>query len=108
MGKISNYYYNSKCSFVVWESLEGGDLFERLASDEAGDLGEDRAKLILEQIIDALINLEKQGILEANIRPESIVFEDPTISSGAKFVGYGTHKLIPLSQVFHSSPVGVG
>ena len=105
LGKMSNYYWNSKCSFVVWESLEGGDLFERLSNDEAADLGEDRAKLILEQIIDALIHLEKAGIYETNIRPENIVFEDPTISSGTKFVGYGVHKLIPMSQIFHSSPV---
>lgn len=105
LGKVLNYYWNAKCSFLVWESLEGGDLLERLCNDDPNDLGEDRAKLIIEQILDALLHLEKVNKFEINLRPENIVFEDTTVSSGVKYVGYGMHELMSSTDILESSQV---
>ncbi|XP_077377428.1 serine/threonine-protein kinase Chk2 isoform X2 [Festucalex cinctus] len=69
--KTEDFYQTDNTYFIVLELMEGGELFQRLKSQQR--LSEDTAKLYFYQMLKAVQYLHSQGIIHRDLKPENIL-----------------------------------
>jgi tRNA A-37 threonylcarbamoyl transferase component Bud32 len=72
---------------VVTELLNGGELFDRLIKE--GAYTENRAKLVVRRILDAIVYLHDNGIVHRDLKPENIVMVSKDNDIEVKLVDFG-------------------
>ena len=86
--KVLEFYQNDKYFFIVTEYLEGGELFDRIV--ESQGLNEEAASNVMQQVLSALLYLNKHDIIHRDLKPENIIFETKDPSSKIKVIDFGT------------------
>ncbi|XP_061527222.1 serine/threonine-protein kinase Chk2 isoform X6 [Phycodurus eques] len=69
--KTQDFYQTDDTFYIVLELMEGGELFQRLKSQQR--LGEDTAKLYFYQMLKAVQYLHSRGIIHRDLKPENIL-----------------------------------
>lgn len=64
--------------YIVSEILEGGELFDRLIEEKS--FSEEKAALIIKQVLLALNYMHKQSITHRDLKPENILLEQKNSS----------------------------
>lgn len=73
---VRDVYESSSFLYLVLELLEGGELFDLVAS--AGSLSEQRASEVMRGVVSGLAYLHGQGICHRDIKPENILATSKT------------------------------
>ena len=87
-------YQTNDSLYVVTELLSGGELFERLVNK--GAYPEERGKILMKRILEAVAYLHERGIVHRDLKPENIV--QSLFSFGNEGLSICLH-LYPLPQV---------
>ncbi|XP_061673390.1 serine/threonine-protein kinase Chk2 isoform X2 [Syngnathoides biaculeatus] len=69
--KTQDFYQTDDTFYIVLELMEGGELFQRLKSQQR--LSEDTAKLYFYQMLEAVQYLHAKGIIHRDLKPENIL-----------------------------------
>lgn len=83
---LEGSYESEDAVHIVMESLEGGDLFERIVAEQG--LEEKVAAGIAVQLIRALGYLHTQGLMHRDLKPENVMFAAPA-SKRVKLIDFG-------------------
>lgn len=82
--------YDQKTHYImVLELCEGGELFDRIVNRS---IKEGEARIIVDQLLNALNYLHGRGIVHRDIKPENILFEKTT--KLVKIIDFGISKKI--------------
>jgi calcium-dependent protein kinase len=71
--KYYETYEDDKFIYLVMELCPGGELFEKLSSNQT--MNENLAAHAIERILRALIHCHRQGIVHRDIKPENIMYD---------------------------------
>lgn len=71
--KYYETYEDDKFIYLVMELCPGGELFEKLSSNQT--MNENLAATAIEKILRALIHCHKQNIVHRDIKPENIMYD---------------------------------
>ena len=91
--QLFDVYENRNEIHLVMEYLPGGELFDRISSNEDGYSEKDAAHII-HQILDALNYLHDRGIMHLDLKPDNILFTD-TDSETIKLIDFGVSRVAP-------------
>ena len=64
-------YESDKYIHMVFEYLEGGELFERIKA--RGQYSEQKAMLAMKNFLNALMYLHEKGIIHRDLKPENLI-----------------------------------
>ncbi|EGG23418.1 putative protein serine/threonine kinase [Cavenderia fasciculata] len=82
--------------YIVMELATGGELYEKLAND--GSFCEDDARLIFNQLLDAVNYLHVRGIAHRDLKPENILF-DSNEPNKIKLADFGLARVIGENEL---------
>jgi len=71
------------------EYIDGGELFDKIASQENQVFGEARAAVYMQKLFSALNHMHSQGIVHRDIKPENIML---TRNDELKLIDFGLSK----------------
>ena len=71
--KMYEYFEDAEYYHIITDIYKGGDLFDEIAS--RGKLGENDAKMLMKQILNALDYCHKNHIIHGDIKPENVMME---------------------------------
>ena len=91
--KLFDVYENGNEIHLVMEYLPGGELFDRISSNEDG-YSENNAAHIIHQILDALNYLHERGIMHLGLKPDDILFTDSD-GQTIKLIDFGVSRGAP-------------
>ena len=86
--KVIEFYQNERFFFIVTEYLEGGELFDRIMSEEG--FSEEYACTVMEQILSAVVYLHRHGFIHRDLKPENVVYETKDKKSKIKVIDFGS------------------
>ena len=69
---LAGYFESPLESVILTEYLEGGELFERIASRDY-DLTEDKCRGFLRQVLTGLSYIHQRGVIHLDLKPNNIV-----------------------------------
>ena len=69
---LAGYYESPLESVILTEYLEGGELFDRIASRNF-DLTEDKCRGFMRQVMTGLSYIHQRGVIHLDLKPENIV-----------------------------------
>ena len=72
---------------LVMQLAKGGELYDRLVAE--GRFGEDDAKVILFQLLEAISELHSMGVVHRDIKPENILFLENSEDSPIVLADFG-------------------
>ena len=70
---VKDVFATQKKIFLVLELVEGGELFDKIASE--GRLSEGRARFYFKQLVDGLLYCHKLGICHRDLKPENLLLD---------------------------------
>ena len=86
--KLRASYESMTHVYIVTELLKGGELMAAIT--ERGKFGEDDARNIIRQLLEAVAYLHDEGIVHRDIKPENILLvDDPQNSVAIKLTDFG-------------------
>lgn len=71
IARLFEVYDNKQTYVLILELCEGGELFKRIANKS---LNEQKAAMIMIQLLQALLYLHKKGIVHRDLKPENMLF----------------------------------
>ena len=89
--------------YLILELMNGGELFHRI--EQVDSFTEDDARLIVNQVANAIKYLHESGIVHRDIKPENLVFGNATLSP-LKLCDFGLSKMIENSGGSTNTPCG--
>ena len=72
--RLYGYFYDQSNIYVVLEYCKYGNLYQKLRRDKF--FSEDKARLIIAQMVDALLYLQDRNVIHRDIKPENILIAD--------------------------------
>ena len=72
--RLYGYFYDEKNIYVVLEYAQFGNLYQKLRREKY--FSEEKSKLIVRQIVDALIYMQERNVIHRDIKPENILIMD--------------------------------
>jgi serine/threonine protein kinase len=85
--KMFEVFENSKRIYLVFELIQGGELFERLKKKKT--YAEEQAALVMKQLMEGLIYLEKKQIIHRDLKLENIMLVSQDNDHELKIVDFG-------------------
>lgn len=76
--KIKEYYQDESTLFIVMELVEGGDLLDRIINSGANGLGEEMARELTAEMVDAIQYTHRKKIMHRDLKPENVLLTAPT------------------------------
>ena len=73
--RLYGYFYDEKSVYVVLEYCQSGNLYQMLRKEKF--FNENKSKLIIAQIVEALLYLQERNVIHRDIKPENILIADP-------------------------------
>ena len=95
--KVYDLFENSEYFFIVMEKAEGGDLFSYL-ENLSFKINEERAKIIIKSISNAIQYLHNHGIIHRDVKAENIMIYSTKDLSSVKIIDFGLAKMIGENQ----------
>jgi Serine/threonine protein kinase len=80
-------FENPKRIYIIFELIKGGELFERLKKKKT--YKEEQAAIVIKQLMEALIYLEKKHIIHRDIKLENIMLVHEENDCDIKIVDFG-------------------
>jgi len=78
--RLYSYFHDAERVYLILEYVPGGELFSELKNSPSGRFTEDRASEVIRQLVCALAQCHKLGVVHRDIKPENIlVAKDGTI-----------------------------
>lgn len=97
---------------MVLENLSGGDLFDKLIDGDS--LSENKARIYITQVLNALNYIHLSGIVHKNIRPDNIIFDSKSPDAILRISDFGfpwkieemlkTYKSVIITQLYYMAP----
>ena len=72
--RLFGYFYDQSNIYVVLEYCKYGNLYQKLRRDKY--FSEEKARLIIAQMVDALLYLQDRNVIHRDIKPENILIAD--------------------------------
>jgi len=85
--KMHNFFMDGHWSYVVMEYVSGVDLFSYLEARHFAPVPEKTTKIILKQLIRAMIYSHRQGIAHRDLKLENILYDETTKKT--KIIDFG-------------------
>ncbi|VDL94099.1 unnamed protein product, partial [Schistocephalus solidus] len=107
--KVLDVYENSNSStgrnhlLLIMECMEGGELFNRIQSQQQHGFTENDAANIVYQIANAIAYLHRMNIAHRDLKPENLLFASHAPDAPLKLIDFGFAKEI-LPGMYLSSP----
>lgn len=98
--RIIEYYISQRHIYIVSEYLTGGELFDRIVSQQ--HFTEYMAAVYIKQILSAVSYLHQHKIIHRDLKPENIVFETKDPNSQLKIIDFGTCRKLVETEKLHS------
>merc|ERR1719510_1793573 len=97
---ISNLY-------IIMEHCSGGELFDRISSEGVGakDFNEEKASLVLRQIVSSVHYLHTLGIAHCDLKPENFIFTSKDKNATLKLIDFGMAKIVDW-RAYHRRMTG--
>ena len=70
---VKDVFATQKKIFIVLELVEGGELFDKIASE--GKLTEGRARFYFKQLVEGLLYCHSLGICHRDLKPENLLLD---------------------------------
>jgi calcium-dependent protein kinase len=98
--KYFETFENEKFMYLVMEHCEGGELFDRLTDEEAGQFTEQEAAQIMKKLFHAISHCHSHGITHRDLKPENIMYKkkDDKTNSEIKIIDFGLSKFKSENQ----------
>jgi len=91
--KLIDLFESSEHYFIVLEYMQGKDLFDYIAKRDY-KLPEERAKVIIFQIMQGVRYLHSFGIVHRDLKLENIMMTESNEKGSPKIVDFGLSKII--------------
>ena len=72
--RLYGYFYDKESIYVVLEYCQYGNLYQKLRKEKFFD--EARARIIIAQVVEALLYLQDRNVIHRDIKPENILIAD--------------------------------
>lgn len=72
--RLFGYFYDEKNIYVVLEYAQYGNLYQKLKREKF--FTEERSKVIIQQIVNALLYMQERNVIHRDIKPENILIMD--------------------------------
>ena len=89
---------------IAMELLTGGELFDRIVRKRS--YSERDAALLMKSVLTGLSDLHSIGIIHCDLKPENLLFADPTEEAPIKITDFGLSKMKGLADVHAGALVG--
>ena len=86
--KLYEVYESERYIHLVFEYLDGGELFERIKSK--GNYQEKDAMCVMRNLLDALDYLHNKGIVHRDLKPENLLLDKDEVNPKIKIIDFGT------------------
>ncbi|GBG32839.1 Protein kinase, putative [Hondaea fermentalgiana] len=71
--RLYSYFHDKERVYLILEYVPGGELFEELKNSPSGRFEEPRASAVIRQLVCALTQCHKLGVVHRDIKPENIL-----------------------------------
>lgn len=85
--KLIDHLTDDKYTYLVFELLNGGELFSRIR--DSNSLPESEAKGYFRQLVEAVQYIHRQNFVHRDLKPENIMFVDQDDEADLKIVDFG-------------------
>eukprot|EP01040_Poterioochromonas_malhamensis_P002737 gene2737-2914_t len=89
---LEDIFSDDENIFLIMELSFGGDLFDRISSKKR--YHENEAKLVMYQLIDAMVYLHNMNIMHRDLKPENILLIDKLNDCNIKISDFGLAKIL--------------
>lgn len=87
--KLMSIYETPKVIYMVTEFCGGGEMMEYIGNREE-DLRTEDVSRIAFQILSAVDHCAKCGVIHRDIKPDNIMFQDPTLQAEIRLIDFGS------------------
>jgi len=78
--RLYSYFHDRDRVYLILEYVQGGELFSEIKNSPSGRFSEERASAVIRQLVSALAQCHRLGVVHRDIKPENIlVARDGTI-----------------------------
>lgn len=102
--KLVDVYDTPQAYMIVFEIMNGGELYDRICDKE--QFTETEAASVLRPLVDALKYCHSQGVAHRDIKPENLLFEEEGDHSLIKVADFGMAKIVDNSTNVMSTVCG--
>lgn len=85
--KLYEVYESDKYIHLVFEYLQGGELFERIK--QKGFYKEKNAKILMRQLMQSIEFLHQNGIVHRDLKPENLILTSKDNDNNVKIADFG-------------------
>ena len=105
--KMVAVYETPKTIFMITEMCAGGEMMEYVSKRQE-DLRTEDVSRIAFQLLDALAHCAHHRIIHRDVKPENIMFKDPTPQSELRLIDFGSGTMEPPKEgnEFHTTFAG--
>jgi len=97
--RLYGYFYDEKSIYVVVEFAPFGNLYQKLRREKF--FSEEKSKVIIRQIVNALLYMQERNVIHRDIKPENILIMDQdTMHVKLCDFGWSTHTIDERRMTF--------